>query len=108
MRKIQNQKSSDDDDKSTGGRLPDGSLRFIVVLPPDMADLFEAEMKLQDRKKLPMARFIITTYLRQRSLDQDYQQFTRRREEMNHQPGGHQFGSERDLPHDEAARKFSR
>lgn len=47
------------------GRLPDGSLRFVVRLPKDVADLFEAAMLIEDRKKMPMARVLITRSLKQ-------------------------------------------
>lgn len=50
--------------KESSGRTADGSLRFVLVLPPDLADLFEAEMEEQLRKKLPLARFIIAKYFR--------------------------------------------
>lgn len=88
----------------SSGRLPDGSLRFIVVLPPEVADLFEAEMKNQDRKKLPMARYIITQWLRQRAKDADYAAFSARREKAVN-ASGPEFGYERSPQHDATYRK---
>lgn len=51
---------------SEDGRLADGGMRFVVRFPKELADLFEAEMKIQDRKKLPLVRFIVTHYFRGR------------------------------------------
>jgi hypothetical protein len=60
---------------SENGRLADGGLRFVVRLPKDLADLFEAEMKIQDRKKLPLARYIIATYFKDRALRNELEVF---------------------------------
>ena len=51
---------------SENGRLADGSLRFVVRLPKDLSDLFEIEMKLEDRRKLPLARYLLGLILRER------------------------------------------
>jgi hypothetical protein len=89
---------------SEDGRLPDGGLRFVVRLPKDLSDVFEAEMKIQDRKKLPMARYIIACYFKQRAL--------RGREDPTRQQAaedlpGHHFGA-LDLQPDATVRKLSR
>lgn len=44
--------------------LPAGHIQFIVILPPPLAQQFIEEMKLQDRKKLPLARLIIAKYFK--------------------------------------------
>lgn len=43
-------------------------MAFKIILKDELADMFESEMQLRDRKKLPMARFIITQYFRERTI----------------------------------------
>lgn len=58
------------------GRLPDGRMAFKIILPVDLADLFEEEMRRQERKKLPLARFIIGKYLRSRTVQNEFESAT--------------------------------
>lgn len=56
--------------------LDDGSMRFIVKLPPETSKLFLEEMKLQDRKMLPLARYIIQRYFREQERRREFEAFT--------------------------------
>lgn len=93
---------------SKAGRLPDGSLRFIVRLPKDLADLFEAEMKIHDRKKLPMARFIISTYFRERSFRKEDATLHQTGRSGGRQVGYHFGGNEPRLLQDGVVQRFPR
>lgn len=48
--------------------LPPGWGQFLVLLPPDLWKLFQEEMIIQDRKKLPLARTIIAAYFREKAM----------------------------------------
>lgn len=47
---------------SSGKSMADESMRFVLILPPDVSKLFAKEMEKLDRKKLPLARYIVTKY----------------------------------------------
>lgn len=86
---------------SEDGRLPDGGLRFVVRLPKELSDLFEAEMKVQDRKKMPLARFIIHSYFRERFARKEVGGFMSPQTEVKKARGPH-FGGKSYLRQDAA------
>lgn len=93
------------DSKSFNGRLPDGRMPFKIILPADLADLFEAEMKAQRRKKLPMAVWMILQYFRDKELRNQLEGLIQHRGGSGPVP---HFGDEPSLRNDAAPRKESR
>lgn len=86
------------------GRLPDGSMAFKVILPEPLADLFEEEMQIQDRKKLTLARYIIGMYFRRKQ----FEEFTQPRLGRGDRQGVPHFGDELHLQRAATLRRTSR
>lgn len=101
MKKKQNLRLCED------GRLRDGSMRFVVRLPKALADPFEQEMKLTDRKKMPMARYIIATYFRERYLRKEFEEFIQLRTARNSAQEIPHFGDGLNPQHGATLRKAS-
>jgi len=87
-------------------RLQDGSLRFLVKLPPEVADRFLKECALQDRKKQPMVTFMVREYLRQKALGKDLEEL-RQLQALREARGPH-FEEKPSLPRPSILRKALR
>lgn len=80
--------------KPHGTLNPDGSMSFLVKLPPETAQLFQDEMKIQDRKKLPLARYIINLYFRRRLEEKEMDELRVLRDAQRRQEGPARFAEE--------------
>ena len=68
-------------------KKPDGEktlgLKFAVILPQEVADVFLAECEDEDRDMSDMGRHIIKKYFREKRQRKDYEDFSRLRKEKS-------------------------
>jgi len=84
--------------------LKPGHIQFLVILPPELATLFEAEMVAQDRGKLPLARMIIRKYFEESASRKEFEEFKQFRSRREPPHFGDEPDSGTELDHRQASR----